>query len=69
MDINIRKAIIDNFKNFSSDELHQTIDEAINSQEEKILPGLGVFLELIWNESSIEFRQEIISKLSKTLNK
>ncbi|MBR6515535.1 MAG: small acid-soluble spore protein SspI [Bacilli bacterium] len=69
MDINIRKAIIDNFKNFSNEELHQTIDEAIKSQEEKVLPGLGVFLELIWDNSSIEFKQEIISKLSKTLSK
>ena len=39
MDINIRKAIIDNFKNFSSDELHQTINEAVKSKEE--LPFSG----------------------------
>lgn len=63
MDINIRKAIIENFKNFSNEELHQTIDEAIKSQEEKILPGLGVFLELFWEDSTSSEKEIFINKL------
>lgn len=63
MDINIRKAIIENFKNFSNEELHQTIDEAIKSQEEKILPGLGVFLELFWEDSTSAEKEIFINKL------
>jgi small acid-soluble spore protein I (minor) len=63
MDINIRKAIIDNFKNFSSDELHQTINEAVKSKEEKILPGLGVFLELFWEDSTSAEKEIFINKL------
>ena len=54
MDINIRNAIIENFKNSSNEELHQTINEAITSNQEKTLPGLGVFLELVWSSSSSE---------------
>lgn len=63
MDINIRKAIIENFKNFSNEELHQTIDEAIKSQEEKVLPGLGVFLELFWEDSTSAEKEIFINKL------
>ncbi len=69
MDINVRNAIIDNFKNSSNEELHQTINEAISSNEEKILPGLGVFLELVWSNSSSEFRKDLVNKLSTALKK
>ena len=69
MDINIRNSIIENFKNSSHDDLHQTINDAISSTEEKTLPGLGVFLELIWSNSSAEFRKDLVDKLSTSLKK
>ena len=69
MDINIRNAIIENFKNSSNEELHQTINEAISSSQEKTLPGLGVFLELVWSSSSSEERKHLVSKLSTALKK
>lgn len=69
MDINIRNAIIENFKNSSNEELHQTINEAISQSEEKTLPGLGVFLELVWNNSSNEEKTHLVSKLSTALKK
>ncbi len=69
MNINIRKAIIDNFKTLPSSEIYQTIEEASSSNEEKTLPGLGVFLELIWQHSSNEFKNELAEKLSTALKK
>ena len=69
MDINIRNAIIENFKNSSNEELHQTINEAVSSSQEKTLPGLGVFLELVWSSSSSEERKNLVSKLSLALKK
>lgn len=69
MDINIRNAIIENFKNSSNEELHQTINEAITQSQEKTLPGLGVFLELVWSNSSSEFRKDLVNKLSTALKK
>ncbi len=69
MEINVRNAIIENFKNSSNEELHQTINEAISSNQEKTLPGLGVFLELVWSNSSSEFRKDLVSKLSTALKK
>lgn len=69
MDINIRNSIIENFKNSTTDDLHQTITDAISSNEEKTLPGLGVFLELIWSNSSANFRKDLITQLSTALKK
>ena len=67
MEINIRNSIIDNFRNSSNEELHKTITDAIKLSEEKTLPGLGVFLELVWNNSSSEEKNHLINKLSTAL--
>ena len=69
MEINVRNAIIENFKNSSNEELHQTINEAISLNQEKTLPGLGVFLELVWSSSSSEEKKHLVSKLSTALKK
>ena len=69
MEINIRNSIIDNFRNSSNEELHKTITDAIKLSEEKTLPGLGVFLELVWNNSSSEEKNHLINKLSTALKK
>ena len=69
MEINVRNAIIENFKNSSNEELHQTINEAISLNQEKTLPGLGVFLELVWSNSSNEFKNDLVNKLGAALKK
>ena len=45
MDADIRKYIIENFKDDNINELEETINESINEGLEEALPGLGVFLE------------------------
>ena len=49
MDLSIREHIINNFKGDNYDTLRRAIDESVASQDEVTLPGLGVFLEIIWN--------------------
>ena len=44
MNIDIRKSIINNFKENNYDEIKNSIESAIKDQEEITLPGLGVFL-------------------------
>lgn len=51
MDINIRQAILQNITGNSADQLEATIIDAIKDGEEKVLPGLGVLLEIIWKHS------------------
>ncbi|WP_080874185.1 small acid-soluble spore protein SspI [Oceanobacillus timonensis] len=63
MDLNIRKAIYANISNNDQEQLEATIVDAINNGEEKMLPGLGVLFELIWNHSDENEKQEMISSL------
>ncbi|KPH73916.1 MULTISPECIES: small acid-soluble spore protein SspI [Bacillaceae] len=65
MDLNIRKAILHNITNNDQDQLEATIVDAIQAGEEKMLPGLGVLFELIWQQSSPEDKQEMIQALEQ----
>ncbi len=60
MDINIREHIINNFQGDNYDTLRKAIDECVESKEEATLPGLGVFLEIIWENASQELKNEMI---------
>ena len=49
MDIDIRKSIINNFKESDIKDIKTSIEESINDKDEITLPGLGVFFEILWN--------------------
>ncbi|GAA0601146.1 small acid-soluble spore protein SspI [Virgibacillus siamensis] len=65
MDLNLRKAIVTNIASNNQDELEATIVDAIQQGEEKMLPGLGVLFELIWQQSDEENKQEMIDSLEQ----
>ncbi|WP_217586922.1 small acid-soluble spore protein SspI [Lentibacillus saliphilus] len=65
MDLNLRKAIISNIASNDQKQLEATIVDAIQSGEEKMLPGLGVLFEIIWNQSDDNDRQEMIDALEQ----
>ncbi|WP_156291410.1 small acid-soluble spore protein SspI [Oceanobacillus salinisoli] len=67
MDLNIRKAILHNITNNDQSELEATIVDAIQAGEEKMLPGLGVLFELIWNQSNEQDKQEMIQALEQAV--
>ena len=67
MDIDIRKSIIENFKGSNASDIKESIIEAINDKEEITLPGLGVFFEILWNNSNDTKRDYIIQTLKKGL--
>lgn len=48
MDLNLRHAVISNVTGNNQERLEHTIVDAIQSGEEKMLPGLGVLFEVIW---------------------
>ena len=68
MNIDIRGVIVNNFKNDSSKEMIDTINESLKSRNELILPGLGVLFEVLWQESSndekLDFANKILKKIS-----
>lgn len=49
MNIDIRENIINNIKNETDKTLVAIIDETTLSDDELVLPGLGVILSLFWN--------------------
>lgn len=67
MNINIRKHIKDNFKGADKSEIKNTIEASIEEQEELTLPGLGVFMEIIWNNSDENGKNYLLDTLKKGL--
>ncbi|MBE3571015.1 MAG: small acid-soluble spore protein SspI [Bacillales bacterium] len=67
MNLNLRNAIIQNVSRNSQEELRETIVDAINTGEEKMLPGLGVLFEVIWKNSSEQDRKEMLQTLENGL--
>lgn len=65
--MNLRNAIISNVSGNSQQELEATIMDAIQSGEEKMLPGLGVLFEVIWKHSNDQDKTEMLSTLEKGL--
>jgi small acid-soluble spore protein I (minor) len=69
MNLNLRNAIIHNVTGNTQDQLEDTIVDAISNGEEKMLPGLGVLFEVIWQNSSETDKQEMIQALESGLKK
>ena len=69
MNINIREHIINNFKNDDVDVLRRAIEESISEKDEIALPGMGVFLEIIWKGASEEIKNKLLSILEENIIK
>ena len=46
----------------------EAIDDSIAEQLEEALPGLGVFMEIIWKNANEELKKELIDILKAHLN-
>jgi len=67
MNLNLRQAIMNNVANNTKEELEETIVDAIERGEEKMLPGLGVLFEVIWENSSEQQKEAMLSTLEKAV--
>ncbi len=67
-EIDIRKYITDSFKGDNESEIKESIEGSIKEGLEETLPGLGVFMEIIWNNASNELKKELLSILKAHLN-
>ncbi len=67
MDINIRESIISNFKESDIEDIKNSIETSIEDKEEITLPGLGVFFEILWNNSDDKDKNDILKKIKKGL--
>ena len=66
--INIRNYIIESFKGDNENEIKESIDDTIKEGLEEALPGLGVFMELIWENASENLKKELLEILKAQLN-
>ena len=69
MDINIRKHIINNFKNDNEETIKSCIDECIKDKDEVTLPGMGVFLEILWENSNENEKNKMVSTIIRHIQK
>lgn len=67
MDFNLRAAILDNIKGNDESQLEHTIVDAIQSGEEKMLPGLGVLFEVLWQNSSKNEQTNLLKNMAEGL--
>ena len=63
--IDVRKYIISNFKDSSTEEIKSSIIDSITSHDEDPLIGLGVMFELLWKNSSLEEQTMILNNIKK----
>jgi small acid-soluble spore protein I len=66
--MNIKEHIINNFKNDDHKALIEAIEESVESKDEVTLPGLGVFLALIWEGADKELKNNLIDILKQQIN-
>lgn len=67
MNFDLRQAVIANLDDSNYDEIRETIIDAIESGEEKTLPGLGVMFEILWNGSNDGEKENLVSRISECL--
>ncbi|WP_202078232.1 small acid-soluble spore protein SspI [Caldalkalibacillus salinus] len=67
MNLNLRHAITDNLNDSNEEHIRATILDAIESGEEKMLPGLGVLFELMWNECGEQEKADIVDHIKSGL--
>lgn len=65
MNIDLRKYIINNFKDDNVEDIEKSINMSIDSKKEDPLIGMGVLFELAWLNSTKELKDEILSNIKK----
>lgn len=61
--IDIRKYIIDNFKDDNEEKIKDSIETTIKFKDEDALIGLGVLFELLWTSLTPEVQKDSLSKI------
>ena len=69
MDIDIRKYIINNFRDDSKETIKKAIDASIKENDETTLFGMGVFMELLWDACDNNLKDQLLDILEKEIKK
>lgn len=66
-DIDIRKYIIENFKDDNAEKIRDSIETTISSRDEDALIGLGVLFELLWTSLSDKEKQKSLNNIRESI--
>jgi small acid-soluble spore protein I (minor) len=69
LNFNVRDTVIHNLHNMSDQELQSLIEDSIQQREEKLLPGLGIIFEVIWQGSTSQAKEQMVHTLQKNLSR
>ena len=69
MNLDIRTNVISKIKNDNINDIIETINASVITGDELVLPGLGVMLELFWNQLSITEKTNIANIIINSINK
>jgi len=67
MNINIREYIKNNFKDSNLNEIKESIVSSVESNDEVVLPGLGVLFEILWNNSDEVLKDQILNTIKNNI--
>ena len=65
--MSIKEYILNNFKDASTNDIEDAINDSINSKDEVVLPGLGVLFEVIWENGNNNLRNELLNILKDNM--
>ena len=65
----IRSHIINNFKGDDTETLKYATKESIKENDEITLPGMGVFFEIVWQDSNDNLINEILTIIENRVKK
>ncbi|SFP71838.1 small acid-soluble spore protein SspI [Salibacterium halotolerans] len=67
MSFNLRAAVLENVSGNNEEQVEATIQDAVESGEEKMLPGLGVLFEVFWKQASDQEKDQVIRDITDGL--
>jgi small acid-soluble spore protein I (minor) len=63
--MDIKRAVLDNLKKRSKEEIKGFIQEAVESKNENAIPGLGVIFEAAWEKMSEEEKDSMMNLIMR----
>lgn len=69
MDLDIRKNVISKIKDDDEKSIIATINESVITNDELVLPGLGVMMELFWNNLNDSEKMNIANIIKNNIAK
>lgn len=67
MELSIKKHIINNFANDKERDIKGAINDSVNNGDDELLPGLGVFMMLLWKSADSNTKDTITRLIVRSI--